>query len=411
MKAIFEKTEILRFAAAASRLKGRRTDAVFRCYGTAGNIIDSKIAAEIRDQTVAVLMGLRGQVMEPGTFAVSIERLAAICNATTESQIQIETSSGDEVVSVQAGRSRFKISKPCDPESIAFPDVPDLDAAWEIESKELARIARLTAFVTDQNATKYAMAGTRIGLDRDDLVAQATDGKRASHCGIVAARNGNAFTPTGHYGTVVPVHAVGLLGSLAAADKPTTPWLFGFTGNAKGIAHSVTFWNRESRTFITSQLLEGRFPDISPIWPKPGEMCAEVAIENTADFAGAIQAAAITTTKESVGVVIEGKDGKVIAWSSTADAGDSTIAIEDCCQVTGRPFVIMLDHKYAAQAFGSIGDNPSTLRISVGNSPIVLTGDRYRHAIMGLEVPGHLIPRLATKADLAQFAKTKGSTE
>lgn len=138
-----------------------------------------------------------------------------------------------------------------------FPDVKGFteDKFFTVKAGDLRRLIRRTLFATDTESTRFALGGIQVEFQVDRRVNFiATDSRRLSVDVAPFDATGGPEAPT--IAPIVPAKAMKLI---AASVEESGDVQIAFSGN--GIAV------RSGLVTITSQLVQGRFPDWRKVMP------------------------------------------------------------------------------------------------------------------------------------------------
>ena len=192
---------------------------------------------------------------------------AGVCLLPTNKVLQVLNEFGDGDVDFEVGsdavwirgggpgtKSEFRFPTE-DPDG--FPDVKRFteDKFFTVKARDLRRLIRRTLFATDTESTRFALGGIQVEFNIDKRVNfVATDSCRLSVDVAPFEATGGPEAPT--IAPIVPAKAMKLI---AASVEESGDVQIAFSGN--GIAV------RSGLVTITSQLVQGRFPDWRKVMP------------------------------------------------------------------------------------------------------------------------------------------------
>jgi DNA polymerase-3 subunit beta len=316
-------------------------------------------------------IGLRCEVPEvvadsSGEALLPTARVLAVLRELTDDVVKLEIT-GDAIW-IRCGYSEFRLSAE-DPAD--FPPVATFndEEYFAMTASVLRQLIRRTIFATDTESTRYALGGIQVELTPERATFAATDSRRlaviSGECKVVGSPTIPAVAP------VVPSKAMTLIErSLGDAES-----------EVQIAIHQNDIAVRCGTTTITSQLVQGRFPD----WRKvvPGQFSAKIDMV-VAPFYGAVRQAMIVTSEESRGVDFTFTRGTLRLSSQAADIGQSKVEMP--IPYEGEDVKITFDPRYVADFLKSL-DTGAQFRfqlISHEDPAVLATDDDYTYVIMPL---------------------------
>ena len=238
-----------------------------------------------------------------------------------------------------------------------------------VKAATLKQLIHRTIFATDTESTRYALGGVQVELTSDRATFAATDSRRlavvSGDCSVVGSPAKPATPP------VVPSKAMTLLErSLSDGEA-----------DAHIAIHANDIAVRCGGTTITSQLVQGRFPDWRKVVPTSFGATIDMVV---APFYAAVRQAQIVTNEESRGVDFTFGKGTLKLNSQAADIGQSKIELP--IPFDGDEIKITFDPRYVADFLKSL-DTGSQFRfqlISHEDPAVLTTEDDYTYVIMPL---------------------------
>jgi DNA polymerase-3 subunit beta len=296
-------------------------------------------------------IGLRCEVPEvvadsSGEALLPTARVLAVLRELTDDVVKLEIT-GDAIW-IRCGYSEFRLSAE-DPAD--FPPVATFndEEYFAMTASVLRQLIRRTIFATDTESTRYALGGIQVELTPERATFAATDSRRlaviSGECKVVGSPTIPAVAP------VVPSKAMTLIErSLGDAES-----------EVQIAIHQNDIAVRCGTTTITSQLVQGRFPD----WRK-------------------VRQAMIVTSEESRGVDFTFTRGTLRLSSQAADIGQSKVEMP--IPYEGEDVKITFDPRYVADFLKSL-DTGAQFRfqlISHEDPAVLATDDDYTYVIMPL---------------------------
>ena len=320
----------------------------------------------------ATLTATDGELHMQSTFAcapskpmrtlIPAARVIQIVRELDRETIELDVSDGK--VSLKCGGSTFSLGVE---DHTNFPPVTtfDDDSYFEIDGHSIRRAIKRTIFSTDVESTRYALGGIQIQLSGDSGLFISTDSRRLSLCPCPCKRVNN---PTS-VDAVVPVKAMKLVESshgekvhMACRDN------------------SIAF--RIGEVSISSQLVQGRFPDHRKVMPDPGAITRRVTLPISAT-ASIIRQASVISTVESRGIDLKFTVDRLTAMSDATDIGSARASMPISLQ--GEPLIIRLDGKYVADFLKVLsGEASIEMALIASDDRVLVTSGDYQHVIMPL---------------------------
>lgn len=319
---------------------------------------DSEIG--IRCEVPDVESDSRGEALLPTSRVLSVLR------ELSDDVVKLEVT-GDATW-IRCGYSEFRLSAE-DPAD--FPPVAAFEESdyFVVPAMALRMMIRRTIFATDSESTRYALGGIQTELGAEQLTLAATDSRRLAVVSAASSMVGRPELPATP--PVVPSKAMGLI------EKSL--------GDGSGEVHIALHQNdivvRCGGTTITSQLVQGRFPDYRKVVPDTYNSTIDLVV---APFYSAVRQAMIVTSEESRGVDFEFGAGTLRLNSQAADIGQSKIEMP--IAYDGPELTITFDPRYVAD-FLKVLDSSSQFHlklISHDDRAALVTDDNYTYVVMPL---------------------------
>lgn len=276
----------------------------------------------------------------------------------------IDIESGTSGVTLTCGQSEFKLSTE---DAAGFPPTPAFDAeAWFHADGDTLRAAiKRTLFCTDTENTRYALGGVCVEFAADGAVLASTDSRRLSVAPCyVEAVNEPVFGKV-----VVPARAMKLVEQSAGNDIRIAYTDRGVSFQVGGLS-------------ISSQLVEGRFPDWRRVVPQSKDITRRVTLP-TGPLASIVRQASILRTEESRGLDMAFARDTLTVTLTTADIGSAKTSMP--ITLDGEAITVTLDGRYVLDVLKVLGGD---VTIDIGlishDTRVLLNCGIYQHVIMPL---------------------------
>ena len=301
-----------------------------------------------------------------GEALLPTARVLSVLRELTDDVVKLEITS--DAIWIRCGYSEFRLSveDPAD-----FPPVATFEDEeyFVVKASVLKQLIHRTIFATDTESTRYALGGVQIELTPERATFAATDSRRlavvSGDCKMVGSPAKPATPP------VVPSKAMTLI------ERSLTD------GEAEAhiAVHANDIAVRCGGTTITSQLVQGRFPDWRKVVPNSFNAKIDMVV---APFYAAIRQAQIVTNEESRGVDFTFAKGTLKLNSQAADIGQSKIELP--IPYDGEEIKITFDPRYVADFLKSLdtGSQFYCQLITHEDPAVLATDDNYTYVIMPL---------------------------
>ncbi|QDV28890.1 DNA polymerase III subunit beta [Planctopirus ephydatiae] len=301
-----------------------------------------------------------------GSALLPTQRLTSILRELTDDTVSLEVN-GDAVW-LRCGGSEFRLSAE-DPAD--FPTAPEFveEDYFVVPADVFRRLIKRTLFATDAESTRYALGGVLVEITADQVRMAATDSRRLAVAVGTCSVEGQPVS--GSQQPVVPSKAMSLI-EKSLGDEATNVCL---------AIHTNDISIRAGRASITTQLVQGRFPDYRKVIPSRYE--AEIDLI-ASTFLSAVRQSQVVTNEESRGVDFTFAEGTLRLASKAADIGQSKIELPIGYQ--GSELTIRFDPRFVGD-FLRVLEGSSTVHLKLINdeSPgVFTTDDDYTYVIMPL---------------------------
>ncbi len=314
------------------------------------------------DSEIGMRCSVELEADQDGQALLPTARILSILNTLVDEIVTLEID--ERGIAINCGYSDFALSTtPAED----FPEVAsaEFNEPSKITSSAIRKLIRQTIFATDQNSTKYALAGVQMELANNAATFIATDANRMAVVRSDCKHEREADS------TLVRVKALQLLDRcLDDTDSPVEIEI----GSS-----SVAF--RIEGVTITSQSIQGRFPNWRKIIPPS---CLSNAVSVAAPLAAAVKQAMIVTTEESRAVEFVFDRGELRMSSQAASIGNSKIKLP--IDYDGPEVPIRLDPKYIADFLKAV-DAGTAINIGLNGSEgkVMFTCGDYQYVMSSME--------------------------
>jgi DNA polymerase-3 subunit beta len=273
------------------------------------------------DLDIAVSTTVPADVDAEGSVTLPAKKLADITRELPSAPIRI-TAAGEQRVSIECGRSKFKLLGLPREEFPSFPAVK-FDGAWKAQAGVVHKLVGHVAFAASTEESRPILNGVLWELRPDRMRMVATNGHRLAKMDVPASGGSTADL-------IVPPKALEQIRRLFPADAEIEI--------AKSDNH-LGF--RSATTLVFSRLIEGPYPNYEQVIPRENDKFATVDKEA---MAGALRRMSVVASDQTHRIRLAFSSGAVKFSVQTPDLGEA----QDELAVTydGEPLEIGFNATY-----------------------------------------------------------------
>jgi DNA polymerase-3 subunit beta len=307
------------------------------------------------------------EITTPGSAVVNVTRLSMILRESSDEILEIEADTDKILVLGKSSRFELQGQNPDE-----FPEVAGFDEKdyFEVEGHVFQELIRRTLFATDAESSRYALGGVLLEMDKKQIIAVGTDGRRLAKMQGAISTVGDP--KTGGSTTIVPSRAMQLMSRMVPDGEEKVQ----IAARANDLLLKLA-----TGVFYT-RLVEGRFPKWRDVLPKRKDSIRiDIPI---GPMYSALRQAAIVANDESRGIDFTFKSGSLVLSNSTAEVGQSRIEMP--IAFDSEELTITLDHRYLAD-FLKVLQPDKTFTFDLENAEQAAyceTDDEYGYVIMPL---------------------------
>lgn len=336
-----------------------------------------KLAAMDMSLGMSITCWIGAKVDEPGAITLPKNTLADLVNNLSPERVDLTLDKTHQTVNVRCGTTVSNI-KGID--SSEFPLLPE-DGGGDVivSGRTLKDMINQTVFATAKEDNRPILTGIYTELNGNTLTMAAADGYRlAVRTSEIEANFAESFS------MVIPGRALAEVARIISEEDDE----IGIT--LPGDRDMVLFHLKN--VLVSSQLLEGRFPDFGGVIPKN---YITQTVVYTSDLLRACKRAAIFA-RDSAGsaqILIKparsaGEPGEVVIAGRSNERGDNTGMVD--ASVEGEGLDVSLNIEYLIDVLNVIPDERVILQSNGATSPSVLrpeNRDDFIHVIMPMTRP------------------------
>ena len=215
------------------------------------------------DLDIAVSTEVSADVETPGSITIPAKKLSEIARELPPSPVKV-SASGEQRVTIECGRSRFKLLGLPRDEFPSFPTVR-FNESWRVKSGELQKLISHVAFAVSTEESRPILNGVLWELREDRMRMVPTNGHRLSKMELPVE---SSSAPPGDL--IVPPKALEQIKRLFPAEEELEI--------ARGENH-LGF--RSPFTSVFTRLVEGPYPNYEQVIPKDNDrfcLCDKAAL-------------------------------------------------------------------------------------------------------------------------------------
>ena len=255
------------------------------------------------DLDIAVSTEVVADVETQGAITIPAKKLTEIARELPPSPVKV-AAAGEQRVTLECGRSRFKLLGLPKDEFPAFPGVK-FDQSWRVKSGELQKLITHTAFAVSTEESRPILNGVLWELRPERMRMVATNGHRLAKMEVPITSEG---AQTGDL--IVPPKALEQIRRLYPADEDLEI--------ARGDNH-LGF--RSPLTSVFTRLIEGPYPPYEQVIPKDND---KVAIADKASLTSALKRMSVVASDQTHRIRLSFNAGMLKFSVQTPDLGEAT---------------------------------------------------------------------------------------
>ena len=253
------------------------------------------------DLDIAVSTVVPAEVDAEGAVTVPAKKLVDIVRELPSAAIRM-TASGEQRVSLECGRSRFKLLGIPREEFPNFPPV-SFDEAWTVTSSDLQKLINHVSFAASTEESRPILNGVLWQLQGDVMRMVATNGHRLSKM-------------------EVPVGGAGASADLIVPPKALDQVrrLFGPSDELEIAKSDNHLGFRSGTTLVFTRLIEGPYPNYDQVIPRDNDRACTVEKDG---LASALRRVGVVASDQTHRVRLQFTGGSLKLSVSTPDLGEA----------------------------------------------------------------------------------------
>ena len=259
----------------------------------------------------------------PGTATVFCGKFLAILRNLPEGDVFL-IKEGGKITIKDRGDIKFQLN------SIAADNFPEIPVSEEkhffsLPQKEFVYMIGQTIFAISGDETRYFMNGVYMEPQGDKLVMVATDGRRLSYVHAVPEGELPDFP-----GIIIPPKVLNLVVKLASGE-----------GDINLAVTDRMLFVKFDKQKLTSTLIDGKFPNYSPVIP--GNQDSKFTV-NRVEFSDALRRVSLLADQKTKRILLSLSSGRIVLKSIESEIGEAEEKIN--CLYEGSETVFALNYSY-----------------------------------------------------------------
>ncbi|BAH37044.1 MAG TPA: DNA polymerase III subunit beta [Gemmatimonas aurantiaca] len=264
---------------------------------------DRGIRFSATDLDIAVSTEVSADVETPGAITIPAKKLGEIARELPPSPVKI-SASGEQRVTLECGRSKFKLLGLPRDEFPTFPSVRFNDS-WRVKSGELQKLISHTAFAVSNEESRPILNGVLWELREERMRMVATNGHRLAKMELPVEASS---APPGDL--IVPPKALEQIRRLFPAEEELEI--------ARGDNH-LGF--RSPFTSVFTRLVEGPYPNYEQVIPKDND---RYALADKAALTSALKRMSVIASDQTHRIKMSFNSGMLKFSVTTPDLGEAS---------------------------------------------------------------------------------------
>jgi len=338
---------------------------------------DSRLRISATNLEISVTTWIGAKVHEQGAITLPAKTLQELVNNLSRERVDMTLDPATQTVNVQCGAATSNI-RGIDADE--FPMVPvSGDADFSIDANVFKEMVKHTEFAAAKDESRPILTGIYVEIEGNVLTFAAADGYR------LAVRNAEIDTSFDEkVSLVIPSRTLAEVARVLSDDDDRV------LVQLPGERDLVIF--QTQHTEVSSQLLEGRFPDFTRIIP---ESYSTMLIIETSDLLRAAKRAEIFARDNANSASINirppegpGDAGEMLMVGKSAERGDNEGLLQ--ATIEGEGLQISFNIKYLIDVLNVVDEDRVTIESNGAGNPGVLRPEGredFIHVIMPMKPP------------------------
>ncbi len=329
---------------------------------------DDQLVLSATDLEVGIRCVYPAKIVQAGRVAIPAKSLYEIVKELGTNSILRFKVFENFWVELTSGKSLFKlVGQDCD----EFPQLPQIqkDKSFSVPSAKIVQMIDHTIFAVSNDQTRYDLSGVFLEQIKSKgkiyLRMVATDGHRLSMMDqeIEGAKDVHI-----DHGVILPKKGLFEL-KRVLTDDATLFCCF--------MENNIVFWNGQKQTTLFMRLIDGDFPDYTPVIPKNND---RKIILNRDQLFNSLKRISVLSAEHSRSVRFHFDKGKLRLFSSNPKLGEAQEDID--IDYTGGDIEIGFNAGYFMDVLNAMNDQENVvLELTDVLSPSLIKGNEFDGAL------------------------------
>lgn len=325
---------------------------------------ENKVTFSATDLEVGIRLELQANVLKPSKVAVPAKSLYEIVRELPSESVVRFQIFDNFWIELLAGKSVFKL---VGQDSDEFPQLPQVDKkkAFKLTSERFSQMIDHTIFAVSNDQTRYDLSGVYLEQIKSKskvyLRMVATDGHRLSMMDqeLEGAKDTHLDS-----GVILPRKGLSELRRVLADEESFFCCL---------MDNNAVFWNSNEQVQLFMRLLDGEFPDYTPVIPQNND---KRVIVKRGQLLNSLKRISVLSQEHSRSVKFVFKDGKLHLFSSNPKLGEAKEDID--VDYNGEHLEIGFNAGYFIDILNAMGDQENVvMEMTDVLSPSVVKGIKF----------------------------------
>ncbi len=334
---------------------------------------DNQLLLKATDLEVGIISLCPAQIVEPGEVTVNAKQLQDMLNTFTDNQVSFSMSKGS-MLELVCGWASFFIETMS---TMDFPSIPECDFSEPLRFQVgfFSNCISKVLFSVSTDPHKYALNGSLMNLNNNELNLVSTDGHRMS---IITSEMSGDFHDAD---AIIPRKTLLELQKSLKSESPESEFLMSFMENR-------IFFKVGVRVLF-SRLIDGKFPDYNKAVPQDNDIVFEL---DRSELLNIIRRKAVLSSDKSKLVRLTFSPGELVVVLKNSERGESTdkLAVE----YDGELLDLGFNVDYLLDFLKSMSNDKVVIKIKDVASQGLFTvvedtyDTDYKHVIMPMRLTG-----------------------
>jgi len=329
---------------------------------------EGKLTIRATDLKVSFETTLPVQIDEEGSTTIFCDKFLGILRSLPDGDVIFEEKEGNKLKIIPTEKKIDFSLKSISPEK--FPQLPAMEEenSFELPQGDFLDMINQTYFSVSDDETRYFMNGVFFEKKEGQFIMVATDGRRLSFAQKPLSANTPDFP-----GVIIPTKILLLVRKLASGQ-----------GNLNLSITEKMIYVQFDNQKISSNLIEGQFPNYSRVIPESQEQSATLDKTKLVD---ALKRVSILAEQKSRRIFVTFQSGALVVKSEESEIGDAKEQID--CDYEGPEVSLALNFGFLLDPLKVVDESKVRIEFSEPRKAITLSSEPkkdYFHIVMPMQM-------------------------